>query len=80
MMHNGIDPTLGWIVFGLTIWLAVIGGAIAVTIRSIHRPPPAASSLPSPLEILERRFAAGKITREDFDEARARLREHEIDV
>jgi putative membrane protein len=80
MMHNGIDPALGWIVFGLTVWLAAIGGAIALTIRTIHHPQPPPSAVPSPLEILERRFAAGKITREDFDEARARLREHELDV
>jgi putative membrane protein len=79
MMHNGIDPALGWIVFGLMIWLAAIGGAVAVAVRSVRRPPPPAV-LPSPLEILERRFAAGKITRDDFDEARARLREHEIDI
>ena len=80
MMHNGIDPALGWIVFGLAVWLAAIGGAVVIAIRTIRRPPPAPSRLPSPLEILERRFAAGKITREDFDEARARLREHEIDI
>jgi putative membrane protein len=31
------------------------------------------------LDILEHRYAAGEIDREDFDDARARLREHEID-
>jgi putative membrane protein len=81
MMPDGIDPSLGWIVFGVTVWLAAIGGAVAVAIRAIRRPPPPAGArLPSPLEILERRFAAGEITHDDFDEARARLREHEIDV
>jgi putative membrane protein len=34
----------------------------------------------STLDILERHFAAGEITHEEFDEARARLREHELDV
>ncbi|MEV0804059.1 hypothetical protein AB0I34_40650 [Kribbella sp. NPDC050281] len=79
MMHNGIDPTLGWIVFGLTIWLAAIGGAIVLAIRTIHHPPPP-RALPSPLDILERRYATGKMTRDDFDEARARLHEYEIDI
>jgi len=46
----------------------------------IRQPPRRPPALPSPLDILERRYAAGEITREDFDEARARLREHELDV
>ncbi|MFI7065259.1 SHOCT domain-containing protein [Kribbella sp. NPDC050124] len=81
MMHDGVDPNLIWILFGLTIWLAAIGGAVAVTVRAVRWPPPrAATRLPSPLDLLERRFAAGEISREDFDEARARLREHELDL
>jgi putative membrane protein len=41
---------------------------------------PRLPALPSPLDILERRFASGDLTREDFDEARARLREYGLDV
>jgi putative membrane protein len=36
--------------------------------------------MPSPLGILERRYATGEIDREQFDDARARLREHELDL
>ncbi|TCN27650.1 putative oligomerization/nucleic acid binding protein [Kribbella orskensis] len=80
MMHDALDPSLGWILLGLTVWFAVIGGAVAATVRAIRKPPPhPATRYPSPLDILERRLASGEITHEEFDEARARLREHEID-
>jgi putative membrane protein len=81
MMHDAFGANLGWILLGVTVWLAAIGGAVAVTVRAIHRPPAhPATRYPSPLDILERRLASGDITREDFDEARARLREHELDL
>jgi uncharacterized membrane protein len=81
MLHDEIGANLGWILLGLTVWLAAIGGAVAVTVRAVRKPPPRPKArVPSPLDILERRFAAGDITREDFDEARARLRELEIDL
>ena len=70
-----------WTVVVLVLWVLAVGGAAWVAVRAIrqpHRPP--LPQLPSPLDILERRFAAGEITREDFDEARARLREHELDL
>jgi len=81
VMHEALGPNLGWMFLGLTVWLTVIGGAVAVAVRAIRRPPPrAASRYPSALDILERRLASGEMTREDFDEARARLREHELDL
>lgn len=78
-MHS-MGSDLGWIFVLVTLWLVVAGGAVWAGARLVHQPRPRPTSLPSPLGILERRFAAGEITREDFDEARARLREHELDL
>ena len=78
MMH-AIGPDVGWILFAGIVWVLVAGAAVWVAVRLVHQSRPRPTSLPSPLDILERRFAAGKITRDDFDEARARLREHELD-
>jgi putative membrane protein len=69
-----------WSVTVLVLWVVAVGGAAWVTVRLIMRPQRRPPALPSPLDILERRFASGDLTREDFDEARARLREHELDV
>jgi uncharacterized membrane protein len=79
MMHNG-GQGLGWVLVFLTISLAVVAGAIAVGVHAIRQRAPQPRRLPSPLDILERRFAAGELDRDEFDEARARLREREIDL
>ncbi|NUR94507.1 MAG: SHOCT domain-containing protein [Kribbellaceae bacterium] len=80
MMHS-MPGAAFWSITVVVLWFLLVGGAAWATvwvIRHPHRQPPPA--LPSPLDILERRFAAGDLTREDFDEARARLREHELDL
>ncbi|WP_371402631.1 SHOCT domain-containing protein [Kribbella sp. NBC_00662] len=80
MMHSAAGAAF-WSVTVLVLWALVAGGAAWAAVRVIRQPrrqPP--PSLPSPLDILERRFAAGEMTREDFDEARARLREHDLDI
>ncbi|MET9273551.1 SHOCT domain-containing protein [Kribbella sp. NPDC003557] len=79
MMHSTADAAF-WSILVLVLWILVVGGAAVAAVRIIRHPQPKPPALPSPLDILERRYAAGEITREDFDEARARLREHEIDV
>lgn len=80
MMHSAVGAVF-WSVTVIVVWILVSAAAAWVAIRLLRprrrQPPP---TLPSPLDILERRFAAGEITREDFDEARARLREHELDI
>jgi putative membrane protein len=75
MMHS-MGQDYGWILLGLTVWLAVVAAAVLVGVHLIRTSRPHPVRPPSPLDLLERRFAAGEITRDDFDEARARLREH----
>jgi putative membrane protein len=79
MMHSTADAAF-WSVLVLVLWILVVGGAAVVAVRMIRQPQPKPPVLPSPLDLLERRFAAGEITRDEFDEARARLREHELDI
>jgi putative membrane protein len=69
-----------WSVVVPVVWIAVAGAAVWAAVRLIRRPQPKPPALPSPLDILERRYAAGELTHEGFDEARARLREHHIDL
>ncbi|MFG1912314.1 SHOCT domain-containing protein [Kribbella sp. NPDC048928] len=80
MMYSTSGATF-WMIAAFVVWILLVGGATWATVRVLRqphdRPQP---SLPSPLDILERRYAAGDITREDFDEARARLRERQLDV
>ena len=80
IMHDAGGPELVWIMLALTAWLAVVAGAVAVGVHLIKQSRPVPRRLPSPLDILERRYAAGELDRDEFDEARARLREHDIDL
>jgi putative membrane protein len=79
MMHSTAAAAF-WSISVLVLWIAVVGGAAWAAVRMIRQPQPRPPALPSPLDILERRFAAGEISRDEFDDARARLREHELDV
>lgn len=79
MMNGGGQDAL-WIVLALSIWLLAVAAAVTLGLHLVLSRRPAARPLPSPLDILERRYAAGEIDREQFDDARARLREHELDL
>ena len=78
MMHS-IGSGGAWMIGAGIAWVLLAGAALWVATWLVRRPPRRHPSLPSPLDILERRFAAGEISREEFDEGRARLREHELD-
>jgi putative membrane protein len=82
MMHEAGGQDVVWVVLFLVLWAVSIASAVAIVVhyvRSVQPTSPLRPRLPSPLDVLEHRYAAGEIDREDFDDARARLREHEID-
>jgi putative membrane protein len=57
----------GWIMM-LLFWALIIAG-IVVLVRTLSRPNvPAQQSSDNALEILRRRYAAGEITKEQFEE------------
>jgi putative membrane protein len=83
MMHEEVGPDVVWIVLFLLVWavsIAATAGIVVYYVRSLQPAPQLRPMLPSPLDILERRYAAGEIGPEDFDDARARLREHDTDL
>jgi putative membrane protein len=76
-------------VFGLVVWIALIGLAgwalgryftapRTQPPRTAERETPLDTPLETPLEILERRYAEGSIDAADFDEARARIRADDL--
>ena len=69
----------GWM-FGLHFlwwgfWLLMIVILVVVLLRRETGPPPPASKS-TPLETLERRYASGEISTEEFEERRAHLLKH----
>lgn len=69
-MHGGWGLGMGFLWIPLLAILAVV---LVVALRGLggDRDPPARP--PSPLEILQRRYASGEISREDYERARRDL-------
>ena len=64
----------GWWMFGESIfWLLLIVGAIWLVVGLTRDPPARHATTPSPLEILEQRFARGEISSEELRERRSEL-------
>jgi len=67
----------GWM-FGMHFlwWIFRIGLIIVLAVLLFRRQPsaPQGPSQPTPLDILERRYAAGEISTAEFEERRARLK------
>ena len=78
MMGGFAYPMMGWLGgFGmLFFWVLVIGGIVWLGLAAFRRheytgTPPSAGE--TPLDILKRRYAAGEIDKEQFDETRRNL-------
>lgn len=73
-MHSGWG---WWMVFGwiwtIAFWVILIWGVQALVRGGRRRPEPPPAE-PSPLEILERRYARGELSDEQFEQMRDRLR------
>ncbi len=76
MWHMG-DGWGWWMVMGwawmLVFWGLVIYGIYALTARSRRDEVPGTPPEPSALELLERRYARGELTDEQFEAMRERL-------
>lgn len=75
MMHG---YGIGWLpLVGLLGWVVLIGatGAVLMVLDQRRRSSAPDHRQEPPLDVLERRFACGEIGADEFDEARARLRE-----
>lgn len=69
----------GWGFFGMhalwwLFWIAVIGAAAVFLFQAPTRPPPARET---PLELLQRRYAAGEISKEEYEERKRALERDE---
>jgi putative membrane protein len=65
-------------VFGVLVWIGLVGMAGWLIGRHFVSPPDGPERRETPLEILERRYVRGEIGQDEFDEARARLREEHL--
>ena len=60
---------LGWLMM-LAFWGLVAVGIIAFFRAATHQPPSGAGRIETPLDILRRRYAAGELTKEQFEAMR----------
>ena len=71
MWHSG-DGMGWWMVFGAALWLVLWGTVIYLVVQATSRwggTPPAGRDDP-PVEIARGRYAAGEITKDEFDQLR----------
>jgi putative membrane protein len=73
MMMDNMDGS--WAVFGMVMMIVFWGAVIAVAVWAIEsfRPRESQSRRETPLAIAERRYAAGEISREEFEQIRRDL-------
>jgi putative membrane protein len=71
------SPMMGMMGLGMLLfWGLVIGGIVWLVVRVARSQPRMGAPLPvsnAPLDILKRRYAAGEIAKEQFDEMRRNL-------
>jgi putative membrane protein len=77
MMHGDGTP---WMMmgFGALVWIGLIGLAGWALGRYLRPRETELARRETPLEILEHRYASGEIGADEFDEARARIREDDV--
>lgn len=69
-MHSGNWSFWGMHAFWWLFWVIVIFAAVAAVMSGSSRSPRRSET---PLEILRRRYAAGEITDQEFEERKAKL-------
>jgi putative membrane protein len=75
-MWYGSNWMFGMHLLWWIFWIALVAVVIAILLLQQSRPqapPPAQRSGPTPLEVLERRYAAGEISTDEFEERKAHL-------
>lgn len=78
MMHGGGGTAWTMMGFGALIWIGLVGLAGWALGRYLRPRQPDLDRPETPLEILENRYARGEIAADEFDEARARIREDDV--
>ena len=67
MWHSG-DGMGWWMVFGGALWLMLWGTVIYLVVQATRRSSGAPVADDLPVEIARRRYAAGDITKKEFDQ------------
>lgn len=71
-MHDGWMWGMHWIWW--TVWILVIVGVVWALSRSQQgSPPPRSQQRETPLDALQRRYAEGEISTEEYEERKRRL-------
>jgi putative membrane protein len=82
MMWDGHDGMGWWMLWGSAFWLIVILAAVFLAVwfsrqgtggATGQQPPGPPSRRDTPLEIAQRRYAAGEISREEYEQLRRDL-------
>jgi len=76
-MWYGNGSMFGMHLIWWIFWIALIAVLVVILIRQQSRPSPPSSQSshpePTPLRLLERRYAAGEISTDEFEERKAHL-------
>ncbi len=75
MWMHGFGGMGGVMGFGLVLWLAVIGGVVALVVWALRRPGATggADTEADAMDILNRRYACGELTRDQFEQMKRDL-------
>jgi putative membrane protein len=73
LAHWGGDRPGGWFVFPLLFWLAIIVGIVLLVRSRRGGAPPGDRDRETGIEVLERRYAEGELSIEQYRERRAVL-------